>query len=57
MAYVAEKYPHLIRSLPCPNTTLVCEQSVWLFQNLFLGSETDMDQIVEAIAKIHKAWN
>ena len=57
MAYVAEKYPHLIRSLPCPNTALVCEQSVWLFQNLFLGSETDMDQIVEAIVKIHKAWN
>ena len=57
MAYVAEKYPHLIRSLPCPNAALVCEQSVWLFQNLFLGSETDMDQIAAAIAKIHKAWN
>ncbi len=57
MAHVGEKYPHLIRTLPCPNAALVCEQSVWLFQNLFLGSETDMDQIAEAIAKIHKAWN
>jgi dTDP-4-amino-4,6-dideoxygalactose transaminase len=57
MAYVAEKYPHLIRALPCPNTASVCEQSVWLFQNLLLGSETDMDQIIEAITKIHQAWN
>ncbi len=57
MAHVAAKYPHLIRTLPSPNAALVCEQSVWLFQHLFLGSETDMDQIAEAIAKIHKAWN
>lgn len=57
MAHVAEKYPHLIRSLPCPNAELVCEQSVWLFQNLLLGSESDMDQVVEAISKIHRAWN
>ncbi len=57
MAHVAKKYPHLIRSLPSPNAASVCEQSVWLFQNLFLGSEADMDQIAEAIAKIHKAWN
>ena len=57
MAHVTQKYPHLIRSLPCPNAASVCEQSVWLFQNLLLGSETDMDQIVEAITKIHGAWN
>lgn len=57
MAYVAQKYPRLIRSLPCPNAAAVCEQSVWLFQNLLLGSEADMDQIVEAITKIHRAWN
>ena len=56
MAHVAEKYPHLIRSLPCPHAASVCEQSVWLFQNLLLSSETDMDQIVAAIAKIHQAW-
>lgn len=57
MAHVREKYPHLIRTLPCPNTELVCEKSVWLFQNLLLGSETDMDQIVEAIEKIRDAWH
>lgn len=57
MAHVAQKYPQLIRSLPCPNAASVCEQSVWLFQNLLLGSAADMDQIVEAITKIHRAWN
>ncbi len=57
MAHVAQKYPHLIRTLPCPNAALVCEQSVWLFQNLFLGSKTDMAQIVAAITKIQRAWH
>lgn len=57
MAHVGRQYPHLIRTLPCPNTELVCQQSVWLFQNLLLGSETDMDQVVNAITKIHNAWN
>lgn len=56
MAHIGEKYPHLIRALPCPNTELVCNQSVWLFQNLLLGSESDMDHVVEAITKIHRAW-
>ncbi len=57
MAHVRQKYPSLIRALPCPNAASVCEESVWLFQNLLLGSAAEMDQIVEAIAKIHKAWN
>ena len=57
MAHIGEKYPHLIRTLPCPNTELVCNQSVWLFQNLLLSSKSDMDQVVEAITKIHRAWN
>lgn len=57
MTHVAQKYPHLIRTLPCPNAALVCEQSVWLFQNLLLGSEADMAQVVEAITKIQHAWH
>ena len=57
MAHVAEQYPHLIRTLPSPNTEQVCERSVWFFQNLFLGSERDMDDIVAAVVKIQRAWN
>lgn len=37
----------------CPqNDELAGEQAVWLTQNMLLGTETDMDQIVEAIRKI-----
>jgi len=57
IAHVAQKYPYLIRTLPCPNAAEVCAQSVWLFQNLLLGSEADMAQVVEAITKIQRAWH
>jgi len=57
MAHIGEKYPHLIRTMPCPNTELVCNESVWLFQNMLLGSESDMNQVVDAITKIHREWN
>ena len=57
MAHVAKKYPHLIQTLPCPNAEKVCEQSIWLFQNMLLGSNTDNDHIIEAIKKINRAWN
>ena len=56
MAHVAKIYPHLIRTLPSPNTAAVCEQSVWLFQNLFLSTASDMYQIADAIRKIQRAW-
>lgn len=39
----------------CPqNDKLTGEQAVWLFQNMLLGSRTDMDQIAAAIRKIRK---
>ena len=57
MAHVAKKYPHLIRTLPCPNAEKICDQSIWLFQNMLLGSNTDNDHIIEAIKKINRAWN
>jgi len=39
----------------CPqNDKLTQEQSVWFFQNMLLGSKTEMDQIAEAILKIQK---
>jgi dTDP-4-amino-4,6-dideoxygalactose transaminase len=38
---------------PCPVSDRACdEEGVWLQQNLLLGTETDMDSIVEAMAKI-----
>jgi dTDP-4-amino-4,6-dideoxygalactose transaminase len=39
----------------CPqNDILTSEQSVWFFQNMLLGSRTEMEQIVKAILKIQK---
>lgn len=39
----------------CPqNDTLTSEQSVWLFQNMLLGTKKDMEQIAEGIRKIQK---
>lgn len=39
----------------CPqNDILAGEQGVWLTQTMLLGSKTDMEQIAEAIRKIHR---
>lgn len=56
VVYVKERYPQLIRELPCPNVEKVCQESVWLYQNMLLTSKSDMDDIIEAIAKIQKAF-
>ncbi|MEC9377513.1 MAG: DegT/DnrJ/EryC1/StrS family aminotransferase, partial [Candidatus Latescibacterota bacterium] len=37
----------------CPVTERICaDEAVWLTQNLLLGTESDISQISEAIAKI-----
>ena len=56
LKYVASKYPDLIRRLPCPNIEKACAGSVWFGQNILLGSRDDMNDIVEAVGKIHKAF-
>jgi len=38
----------------CPANDKLCEEAVWFFQTMLLGSKTDMDQIAEAIRKIQK---
>jgi dTDP-4-amino-4,6-dideoxygalactose transaminase len=37
----------------CPNAERVCDRSIWLGQNLLLGTRDDMDDIVAAFGKIH----
>ncbi|NQT41125.1 MAG: DegT/DnrJ/EryC1/StrS family aminotransferase, partial [Planctomycetes bacterium] len=36
----------------CPENDKLCEEAVWLMQNVLLGPRSDMDEIVEAIRKI-----
>lgn len=38
----------------CPQNDLLCEEAVWFTQNILLGSKSDMDDIVNAIKRIHK---
>jgi len=38
----------------CPNAERVCDRSIWLEQNLLLGTRNDMDDIVAAFQKIHE---
>jgi dTDP-4-amino-4,6-dideoxygalactose transaminase len=37
----------------CPENDRLCDEMVWLPQNLLLGSRSDMNDIVSAIEKIH----
>lgn len=38
----------------CPENDKLCEEAVWFFQTMLLGSRTEMEQIAEAIRKIQK---
>jgi perosamine synthetase len=38
----------------CPRNDVLCEEAVWLTQNLLLGSQSDMDDIAKAIDRIQK---
>jgi dTDP-4-amino-4,6-dideoxygalactose transaminase len=51
-----ELYPDLMRVDPCPNVEDACRNSVWFYQNQLLGDERDMDDIVEAVAKVQRAF-
>jgi perosamine synthetase len=37
----------------CPENDRLCEEAVWFGQTMLLGKRTDMDQIADAIKKIH----
>jgi dTDP-4-amino-4,6-dideoxygalactose transaminase len=38
----------------CPNSDLICTQSIWLEHSLLLGTADDMDEIAAAFEKIHR---
>lgn len=38
----------------CPKNEQLCEETVWLPQNVLLGNQSDMDDIVRAIEKVHE---
>jgi dTDP-4-amino-4,6-dideoxygalactose transaminase len=37
----------------CPENDKLCQEAVWLTQNMLIGERSDMEQVAEAIRKIH----
>ncbi len=53
---LAERFPESVRVLPSPVAADVCQRSIWLLQEMLLAGEQDMRQIVEAFAKVQRAF-
>jgi dTDP-4-amino-4,6-dideoxygalactose transaminase len=51
-----ERYPDVVRVLPCPNVEDVCTRSIWLKQEMLLMEERDMDDIVEAFTRVQSYY-
>lgn len=52
--YGQERIDQYLKNNECPENDRLCKEAVWFFQSMLLGSKRDMDQIAEAIRKIHK---
>lgn len=57
MTSVAAKHPGRVSVTPRPNLENVADNAVWITQDLLMGTSQDLDDIVEAIAKINRAFN
>ncbi len=59
--YPLYRHPPLVEPLsrvtPCPNSELLCEQTVSLSQNLLLAEPDEMDDIASAILKVRENIN
>ncbi len=53
---LAADHVDAVRVEPCPVTEDVCRRSIWVFQEMLLASESDMDDIVAAFAKLQRAF-
>ncbi|MDZ4859863.1 MAG: DegT/DnrJ/EryC1/StrS family aminotransferase [Candidatus Hydrogenedentes bacterium] len=51
--YGKKRIDEYLERIPCPENDKVTEQAVWFTQNMLLGPREDMDQIADAIEKIH----
>lgn len=51
--YGQQRIDDYLARIECPENDKLTEQSVWFTQNMLLGPESDMDQIADAIEKIH----
>ncbi len=47
-----DRYREEIEQLP--DNDQLCKEAVWFFQNMLLGSQNDMDDIIDAITKVYE---
>ncbi|MGH9839252.1 MAG: DegT/DnrJ/EryC1/StrS family aminotransferase [Blastocatellia bacterium] len=52
--YSAKDLADLAERNQCPENDKLCQEAVWLTQNMLLGGRKDMDHIAEAVKKIQK---
>ncbi len=51
--YGKEAIDGYFERMACPQNARLCTQSIWFTQNMLLGPQRDMDDIADAIEKIH----
>lgn len=51
--YGKQRIDDYLARIECPQNDKLTEEAVWFTQNMLLGPESDMDQIADAIEKIH----
>lgn len=51
--YGKQRIDDYLARIECPENDKLTEQAIWFTQNMLLGPESDMDQIADAIEKIH----
>jgi perosamine synthetase len=49
-----ERIAHWEERNQCPENDRLCQEAVWFTQNMLLGSRSDMEQIAEAVKKLHE---
>jgi len=52
--YPAKQLDGWLERNQCPVNDQLCEEAVWFTQTMLLGPRSDMDQIAEAVRKIHR---
>jgi dTDP-4-amino-4,6-dideoxygalactose transaminase len=51
--YSQDRLANYLKNNNCPENDRLCDEAVWMFQNMLLAMRSDMDQIAEAVRKIH----
>ena len=54
MQHLMRKRPDYFRRLPTPVSDLAAEETVYIAQDVFLGTATDMEDIVAAVRKVER---